>query len=191
MEVPPCWTCRRLTLGPQGQNYSVSVSLTPFFFNQRPFNQPKYQDQEEGRKKNYRGVVRHDFLTISTHWQPGSKWNDLYLFFVLSNLGAIDLNWERIFKLRLKNKVDSNSAKIDIINNKAKYNQIDAKYQQTALQSVPTNLYLKFLVKQNWCKSKGHFLHSKSGVQSPSKVDTKFSKSASHFELKWVLRGHF
>ena len=41
---------------------------------------------------------------------------------------------------------------IDIINNKARYNEIDAKYRQMAFQSVPTNPYLEFLVKQNWCK---------------------------------------
>ena len=38
---------------------------------------------------------------------------------------------------------------IDMINNKAMYNQINAKYQQMAYISVPTNPYLESLVKQN------------------------------------------
>ena len=36
---------------------------------------------------------------------------------------------------------------IDIINNKARHNQIDAKYRQMAFQSFPTNRYLESLVK--------------------------------------------
>ena len=35
---------------------------------------------------------------------------------------------------------------------KARYNRIDAKYRKLAFQSVPTNPYLEYLVKQNWCK---------------------------------------
>ena len=51
-----------------------------------------------------------------------------------------------------------------MINNKARYNQIDAKYRQMAFQSVPTNPYLEFLVKRNWCKFRGLCLHIESVV---------------------------
>ena len=44
---------------------------------------------------------------------------------------------------------------IDIINNKARNNRINAKYHQMAFRSVPTNPYLEFLVKQNRCKFRG------------------------------------
>ena len=49
---------------------------------------------------------------------------------------------------------------IDIINNKAKYNPIDVRYQQMAFRSVPINPYLDSLVKQNWCRSRELCLHS-------------------------------
>ena len=39
--------------------------------------------------------------------------------------------------------------RIDILNNKARYNQSNAKYCQMAFRSVPTNPYLEYLVKQN------------------------------------------
>ena len=57
---------------------------------------------------------------------------------------------------------------IDMINTKASYNQINAKYQQMAFQSVPTNPYLESLVKQNWCKFRGLCLHSTSVVIFPN-----------------------
>ena len=44
---------------------------------------------------------------------------------------------------------ESKYLSIDIINNKARYNRIDAKYCQMAFRSVPTNPYLESLVKQN------------------------------------------
>ena len=40
-----------------------------------------------------------------------------------------------------KPKLNSNFT-IEIVNNKAKYNPMDAKYQQMAFQSVPTTLLL-------------------------------------------------
>ena len=54
------------------------------------------------------------------------------------------------------------TSKIDIINNKARYNGIDAKYQRMAFRSVPTNPYLEFLVKQKWCKFRRLCLYSMS-----------------------------
>ena len=60
------------------------------------------------------------------------------------------------------------SAAIDIINNKARYNRIDAKYQQMAFWSAPTNPYLESLVKQNWSKFRGLCLHSTSVVILPN-----------------------
>ena len=56
---------------------------------------------------------------------------------------------------------------IDLINSKARYNKVDAKYRQMALQSVPTNPYLESLAKQNWCKFRGLCLHSTSVVILP------------------------
>ena len=54
--------------------------------------------------------------------------------------------------------------RIDIINNKARYNQIYAKYHQMTFRSVPTNPYLESLVKRNWCKFRRLCLDSMSVV---------------------------
>ena len=56
----------------------------------------------------------------------------------------------------------------DIINNRAKYSQIDAKYQQIGFWSVTTNTCLESLVKQNWCKFRGLCMHSTSVVILPN-----------------------
>ena len=42
-----------------------------------------------------------------------------------------------------------NQQLIDIMNNRVRYKRIDAKYQQMAFESVPTNPYLESLVKRN------------------------------------------
>ena len=66
---------------------------------------------------------------------------------------------------------------IDIINNKARYNPIDAKYWQMALRSVLTTPYLECLVKQNWCKFRELCLHSRIICYS-----SQFSKR------KWIVQ---
>ena len=64
-----------------------------------------------------------------------------------------------------------------MINNKARYNQIDAKYQQMAFRSVTANPYLESLVKQNWCKFRELCLHSRIICYS-----SQFSKR------KWIVQ---
>jgi hypothetical protein len=59
--------------------------------------------------------------------------------------------------------------KIYYLHNKARYNQIDAKYCQMVFWSVPTNPYLESVVKQNWCKSRGLCQHSTSVFILPNR----------------------
>ena len=63
-------------------------------------------------------------------------------------------------------KIISNFATVMFLlwHNKTSDNRIDAKYCQMAFRSVPTNPYLEYSVKQNWCKFKVVPLHSTSVV---------------------------
>ena len=83
--------------------------------------------------------------------------------------------------------------KIDIINNKARYNRIDAKYRQMAFRSV-ANPYLESLVKRNWCKFRGLCLHNTSVVILPNVRTTTwhcwFSDQYSIRERSWVWSCH-
>ena len=74
--------------------------------------------------------------------------------------------------------------KIDMINNKARYNRIDAKYRQMAFRSVPTNPYLESLVKQNWCKFRGLCLHSTSVVILPNRGGRLLKKRSIEWQIK-------
>ena len=105
---------------------------------------------------------------------------------VHENIYLLEKNWLYIVKnvfLKTQNKCylylftlcfsgNSSHWKSDIINNKARYNWIDAKYRQMVFRSVPTIVptipYLESLVKQNWCKFRGLRLHSTSVVILPN-----------------------
>ena len=56
----------------------------------------------------------------------------------------------------------------DIINSKARYNRIDAKYRPITFRSVSADPYLELLVKRNWCKFRGLCLRSMSIVILPN-----------------------
>ena len=96
----------------------------------------------------------------------------VYSVFKVSNLESTGLNLcvhciEKFAeKLVCPPMLDFSS--IDMINNRARYNPIDAKYQQMAFRSVRTNPYLESLVKLNWCKFRGLCLHSTSVVILPN-----------------------
>ena len=82
---------------------------------------------------------------------------------------------------------------IDIINNKARYNQIDAKKCQMAFRSVPTNPYLESLVMQNWCDFRGLCLHSTSVVILPNtqKLKDFFRKDVTPCTTTWFILAYY
>ena len=93
---------------------------------------PPITDVKTSRKKLSAGAQQCCAVPHGAHWQKFWK--------------TVRITWKspRISKLG-----------IGVINNKARYNQIDAKYRQMVFRSVPTNPYFESLVKPNWCKFRG------------------------------------